>query len=177
MITAQKSDGRQRPTLAGAVGALPISVRGADDSQPMTLLDWALHWAGRGISLFPCKSFLGSPLVSKWYSAASNQPGQLIEWWSETQDADIGAVPDKSGHFVLAAIGGQGRVSLKHLEKMHGPLCPEFRTETRWGDYHLWFAGKALTSHNALGPGLHVLGAGTFVYMPASIAPDPDWSM
>lgn len=161
--------------IANKIGAGP-SVSCADRPLPTTPLDWALHWAARGVSLFPCKSFLGVPIVSKWYTAASSQPGQLVEWWSETRDADIGAVPDKSGHFVLAAIGGKGRESLKCLEKTRGPLCPEFRTETRWGDYHLWFAGKALTSYNVLGPGLHVLGAGTFVYMPASLAPDPDWS-
>jgi hypothetical protein len=160
------------PDLARKIGALPEFTGTDSGPLPETMLDWAIRWAERGLHVFPCKSFLGIPIPPKWYCAATTEVAQVIEWWSETPDADIAAVPDKSGHFVLAAVGSRGLASLDNLEKQYGALSPAFATETACSSVHLWFEGKAMTSHNHLGPGLHVYGAGTFVYMPASLAPD-----
>jgi hypothetical protein len=171
---AALSSGIVPPDLARVIGAAPELVGTGDKPLPETMLDWAIRWAERRLHLFPCKSFLGTPIPPKWYREATPNVAQLVEWWSETPDADIAAVPDLSGHFVLAAVGSRGLASLDALEMRFGTLSPIFATETRWGDNHLWFHGRALTSHNLLGPGLHVCGPGTFVYMPASLAPDPD---
>lgn len=168
------SDGILHNDLARKIGAVAELVGTDDDPLPETMLDWAIRWAQQGLHIFPCKSFLGSPIPPKWYSVATNNVSQLVEWWSETPNADIAAVPELSGHFVLAAVGVNGLASIDALEEGYGALCPLFTTETIWGDLHLWFKGRALTSHGLLGPGVHVHGPGTFVYMPASLAPDPE---
>lgn len=159
--------------LARMIGALPqLAGSDGDAPEPETMLDWALWWAVRGVHVFPCKSFLGIPVMPKWYSAASISTGQLAEWWSARPDADIGAVPELSGHFVISAVGQEGQASFDALEEKYGKtLVPEFMTMTRWNTVQYWFKGRALSSHNKLGPGLHVHGAGTYLYMPASMAP------
>jgi hypothetical protein len=143
---------------------------------PLMMLDWALQWANRGIHIFPCRRFLGIPLVSKWYAEATDDAEQIVEWWSEWSEADLAGVPDKSGHFVIAASGNDGAESLAEIEAEYGALPTAFRYFNRMGDSeHLWLKGSAVTSHHRLGRGLHVLGRGHYVYLPESWAPDHLW--
>ena len=158
--------------LARMIGALPCLAGSDDATEPESMLDWALHWAKRGVHVFPCKKFLGLPIVPKWYHDATTNTSQIAEWWYKHRDADIGAVPEKSEHFVISVVGEAGHESLDALEEKYGDaFVAEFLTTTRWNTMQLWFRGRALSSHNKLGPGLHVHGAGTFLYMPASLAP------
>jgi Bifunctional DNA primase/polymerase, N-terminal len=166
--------GELPPALAKLVGVNARPLFLDEEPLPSTMLDWALRWASRRLRVFPCKSWLGSPIPPKWYRSATYEVAQLVEWWSETPDADIACVPDLSGHFVLSVVGDDGLESLDTLESKYGELAPMFVTESRWGALHYWFAGRALSSRNLLGPGLIVYGPGSFVYMPASLAPDPD---
>ncbi len=158
--------------LARRIGAISDLVGSPDEVLPQTQLDWALRWAHRGLHVFPCQSILGTPIPKKWYAVATPEVSHIVEWWSETSDADIAAVPELSGHFVFAVCGEAGEQSLAALESRHGKLAPEFETDTRWGIRHLWFKGRALTSHDYLGAGLNVIGPGRFVFLPDSLAPD-----
>lgn len=149
-----------------------ISARHGLDPEPETPMDHALQWARRGLCIFPCERFLGLPLVQKWHSAATCATSTIVEHWSTWQDADIAGVPDRSGHFVIVAVKEQyGDLSLMELEDELGELPVDFRYTNRWGDEHLWLTGSAMTSHHKLGRGLHVLGAGTYCYLPDSWAP------
>jgi hypothetical protein len=173
-----KEEAKQVITLPGElarrIGAAP-PLPGEAAPEPQTKLDHAISWARQGLHVFPCKSWLGTPLVKNWWKVASHDPGQIRQWWSETPDADIAAVPSMSDHFVIAVIGTRGHASLEKLEEKYGELTPEFVTVNWRDDLHLWFRGEALTSHNLLGPGLHVMAAGAYVYLPPSVAPNPDW--
>src|SRR5262249_41702295 len=124
--------------IARKIGAAP-QLAGDDGPLPETNLDWALHWASRGLRLFPTERFLGIPLVARWYASASCETAQIVAWWSEWRDADIGAAPELSGHFALAVVGDDGLESLNALEEKHGELIPDFTTETLWNTKHLWF--------------------------------------
>jgi hypothetical protein len=156
--------------IARQIGAAP-QLAGVATPEPETTLDWALHWAARGLHIFPCERFLGRPMVPKWYTEATNNAAQIVEWWAAHPTADIGVVPEHSGHFVLSAVGEDGLESLDALEAKYGEFSPDFTTFTGWETEHLWFKGRALSSHNRLGLGLHVFGAGTHVYLPPSWAP------
>jgi hypothetical protein len=136
---------------------------------PRTMLGWALYWQGRGLKIFPCTRFTGLPLVPKWPKAASNNENQIVEWWSELRDADIGTIPDAAGCFVLVAVGDDGRDNLDAIDGSYDD--PVLETKRADGSLHLWFPGRAPTQR--LHHGLYVFGVGSYLYMPASLAPDP----
>lgn len=165
----ETTDKSLSPELAALLGMTSLKVQ----AEPWTPMDHALRWAKRKLYVFPCERFLGTPLVGEWPTKASMDRDQIITWWAQVPDADIAAVPHKSGHFVVVATAAEdGPASLAEFEEEHGPLPAEFRYENYWGDEHAWIKGEAVTSHHRLGRGLHVLGAGHFVYLPPSWAPD-----
>ena len=158
------------PELARRLGATAPDV---ERPEPEVMLDWALHWARQGMKIFPCARFLGTPLVEHWYRDATQEISFIVKWWSENPTADIAAVPDRSDCFVIIAAGEIGAESLAEIEAEHGELPTQYRYMTaRDESEHLWIKGEAITSHNKIGRGLHVLGRGHYVYIPASWAPD-----
>jgi hypothetical protein len=141
----------------------------------MTMLDHALEWAGKGLSVFPCEMFLGLPRVTNWYKSATTDTGAIAQWWSDDPTYDIAAVPQKSGHYVIVVEGDDGRESLELFEEEHGILKPIIRYKTHWKAEHLWFKGGA---HSArIDTGLYLVGNGQFIYLAPSASPDPlAWS-
>jgi hypothetical protein len=133
----------------------PDIIDAINTAKPETQLDWALHWAKKGLKIFPCVEFLG-------------------KWWSLNPHADIAAVPDLSGHFVILAVGERGLNNLARLEIEHGDFKPEIMTWTCWGDFALWFPGTAVASRNKLADRVHVVGPGGYVFMQNSAAPYKD---
>jgi hypothetical protein len=138
-------------------------------NDPRTMLGWALHWGQCGLRLFPCTRFTGLPLVLHWPKAAKNDDTQIVEWWSEYPTADIAALPDSAGCYVLAAIDEAGLDRLTEIEDHCGDRIME--TAGADGSLHVWFAGRAPSQRQ--GSGLYVFGVGSYLYMPPSLAPDP----
>jgi hypothetical protein len=135
-----------------------------------TMLDHALQWAGKGLHVFSCRHFLGAPEHDNWFAAATTDRGKIINMWTADPAADIAAVPEKSGHYCIVVTGETGRESLEQFEMERGALKPVFRHFNQWDAEHLWFVGS---SHSArIGPCLHLVGSGRFVYLPPSFAPD-----
>ena len=173
MKATKRRPGELPAELAERIG---VQIPG-QQPEPLIMLDWALRWADRGVHVFPCVRYLDSPLIPKWYAAATTCTTQIVEWWSALGEADIAGVPDRSGHFVIVASGDDGADSLAEIEDEYGPLPTEFRHLNRTEDSeHLWLKGSVVTSHHRLGRGLHVLGAGHYVYLPMSWAPDHHWN-
>jgi hypothetical protein len=168
----------QHLELAQRLGVLDIP--GVEQGEPTTPLDTALQWQKRGLVLFPGKRHTGTPLVGNWntvHNFASNNPAKIIEWWSEWPTADIGAVPDSSGRFVMSACKQEGGLdSLDALEDELGELPAEFSYENHYGDMFLWFPGSTHTSHHKIGQGLHLLGPGNVVFLPDSFTPHLDYT-
>ena len=136
-----------------------------------TMLDHALDYIGRGLHVFPCDQFLGLPQLDNWYAGACTKPEKVVQWWSADPSADVAAVPEKSGHYVIVVTGDTGRESLAQFEREHGVLKPAFRYANLWNCEHLWFLGKAYSARIDLG--LHLIGAGRYVYLSPIAAPDP----
>src|SRR5260221_11632592 len=116
----------------------PFGRIGQNKDDPETMLDWALRGAGKGLWIFPCARFLGEPLIADWYKKATCDEDTICEWWGKWPEADIGAVPSRSGHFVIAAYRDEGGIgSLGELEEQHGKLPTDHRYENNWGDEYL----------------------------------------
>jgi len=159
--------------LAQLIGVQPPPGHTWENKEdPETMTDWAVKWANEGLYIFPCARYLGEPMLNDWFKKATCDEDQICEWWGRWPEADIGAVPSKSGHFVVAAFRDEGGiVSLDELEEQHGKLPTEYRYHNNIGDEFLWLSGRAYTSHHRLGRGIHVLGKGHMVFLPASWAP------
>jgi len=170
-----------RPRDMVATGKLPLEVKrqigmilGGRVRNAESLLDHALFWAAEGVAVFPVSRYLGKTLTPDWHVNACRSKTQIIRWWSEHPQADIAAVPDKSGCFVIVAEGEAGVDTLAEFETKHGNLPATFRYD-RGPNRYLWLAGDAVSRRNSIGPGVHTLGQGRFVYMPPSLAPCPNW--
>ena len=61
-------------------------------------------------------------MLRRWSNGGARRP-----------DADIAAVPDLSGHFVLAAVGNRGLASFDALKKQYGALFPGFHDRNEVG--------------------------------------------
>src|SRR5579859_1829358 len=114
---------RKRVVASTAPAMEPVTIIA---TQPRTRLDWALWWAAKGMLVFPCESFLGTPLEPKWYGVATSERPAIVSWWTGSPSADIAAVPERTGHYVLVAHGQRGRASLFELEGEYDAFDPAF---------------------------------------------------
>jgi hypothetical protein len=185
-------DGNRRflrmPTVAAKPRAAPRKASPQEEpatidlknDRPVNQMAWALQWGERGLVVFPATRFLGDPLLPNWYQAANKfgtggackGQASIISWWAQWPDADIAAVPWRSGHFVVVAVKKEGGYeSLKKLRRDLPKL--DFEHWAPWGEHHLWFKTNSLvqSSSHRLGPGIHVVGPGRYVFLPNSRAP------
>lgn len=104
-------------------------------------LDAALAYARLGIHVLPCHSIDGNgrctcgddpckqgigkhPRIGQWQDRATCDEQQIRKWWTKWPDANIGAVPGRSGHVVVDQDPwkeGEAEI-VARLQEQHGPL-------------------------------------------------------
>lgn len=107
---------------------------------PQTLLEHALHYAARGLEVFPLKPDK-APWIDGGMNAATNDPAQIEAWWRRWPDALIGCrVPANRVILDIDPRHG-GHLTLEALEAMYGPLPVGRVHESGRGDggAHYWF--------------------------------------
>lgn len=136
-------------------------------------LDWALHWAGRGLYVFPVHPNSKRPIHKDWPDIATTDPAQVSAWWQEWPDANIGAHPGASGHVVIDVDNKKvdGDASYEELQETFGRVPETLTTTTPTGGYHIWMRllGSCRNSANSLFPGIDTRGVRGFVVMPGSL--------
>lgn len=144
---------------------------------PDTLQAAALHYAGRGVSVFPCKPRKKTPLTTHGFKDASAHPDKIAFWWGNWPDANIGLpTGEKAGFWVLDIdVDKGGEESLRALEEQYGALPQSLEVITGSGGRHIYFkwpedAGIA-NSAGGLGTGLDVRGSGGYAIAPPSVHP------
>jgi hypothetical protein len=65
------------------------------------MLDRALAHAKAGFYVLPVMPGAKVPLIEGWQHEATRDQFQIESWWEANPEANIGAVPDLSGHFVV----------------------------------------------------------------------------
>lgn len=137
-----------------------------------TKLDWALHYAGKGLAVFPVRPNSKHPLQDNWPDLATSDPAQISEWWEQWPDANIGAHPGASGHVVIDVDTKKvdGFASLKELEAAFGVLPETMQTVTPTGGRHVWLSleGSCRNSAGSLAAGIDTRGVRGFVLMGGS---------
>lgn len=103
-------------------------------SNESNFVDDALALATKGFFVFPLRPgaiFTGPGTPGP--SEATRDPGQIIEWWTETPDANIGIATDATADVLVIEVNYSiGEESLRALEARRGPL-PE-TLQASWGD-------------------------------------------
>ena len=146
---------------------------------PLSLADAALHYVQRGLSVIPVFGIVDGkctcggrpkctpgkhPITDHGLKDASADPRLVEHWWVANPDANLGIVLPPSGLVILDVDPRNGGAEqLAAYEGDHGPLPWTVTTETGGGGQHYWFRSPGvLKPSKALGPGLDLLGAGSY---------------
>lgn len=166
------------------------TVQGQTDTtlDRIDLLRAAIRLTERGFHIFPVHSVragaicsCGSPHCGRvgkhprtrnGLKDATTDPKQIVQWWTEWPDANIGLVPWLSGHVVLDIDPRNGGTeSLAELETKYGTLPDTARVFTGGGGLHIYFSlptGIDRVPSRLLRNGVELKAQGTYVLAPPS---------
>ena len=135
------------------------------------MLAAALDYAARGFLVFPCKPRSKHPLTKRGFLDATDNAGQITEWWRSTPTANVGLSCIGSGLVVLDIDPRNGGdETLAALLAELGPLPATAEAATGGGGRHLIFHAPPGKMRGSLGPGLDIKHDG-YVIVPPSIHP------
>jgi hypothetical protein len=159
----------------------------ASDSNAM--LDATLEYAHQGWHVFPvhgirdgqctcgvadCRDAGKHPRIKGWPTAATTDPNQIMQWWRQWPDANIGAACGPSGILVLDTDPRNGGdSSYSKLVELHGEIVAP-TAATGGGGKHRFFSkpqGSNITA-KSLGddyPGIDIKADGGYVLLPPSM--------
>lgn len=142
----------------------------------MTMRAAAHALAARGFLIFPIKAGCKSPpLIPAWQKAATSDQKQIVSWWTQWPDANIGIhCDDLCVIDVDPKKGGYER-----LEKLEQEiqLDATLEVETPSGGRHIYYRSPATAVANrvdALGTGVDIRGKGGYVLAPGSVLHDSE---
>ncbi len=141
--------------------------RRAMTRRPTRLRDAALVAAESGLYVFPCVPRGKTPAVRNWEQAATRDPDQITEWWTQPAPYNIGAATGRAGIVVIDLDDGRGDPSpepftgarggrdvLAMLAERAGQPAPfdTWTVATPTGGAHLYFrAPDGLELRNSAG--------------------------
>ncbi len=132
------------------------------------MLEAASRYAIEGLSVFPCEKKI--PLTGPGgFKNASVHADQIVKWWTENPNAQIGLPTGEINHlFVLDIDGPDGERTVQRMK-----LPPTRTIETRPGRFQLWFKQPdgvtTKCTAGELAPQLDTRGDGGYVIAPPSI--------
>jgi hypothetical protein len=170
--SVQRSRNDDRPV------ATAVSQQVDGQAVPSPKLQAAQAWADRGFAIFPLKpNTKNQPLTANGHNGASRDATQIVAWWTEHPDANIGYVPGSNG------CGGvdldrhkpeaDGIENWEALLAEHGAHPPTLIVRTPSDGRHLLFRdpGRALEANSVgkLGPGIDTRGSYGYLVAPGSV--------
>ena len=146
-----------------------------------SLLADALAYAENGYAVIP----VGRnkiPLINDWPNKAATDSQQIISWWSQWPDANIGIVcGEKSGGLIVVDVdiknGKRGDEALQQFQAMYGGFPSTVTCRTGSGGQHLYFKdpdhypGKYKNGVEVI-QGVDIRADGGFVVAPPSVNAD-----
>lgn len=135
----------------------------------------ALDYASRGWRVFPVKPRGKTPLVKGGFKAATVAPSQIISWWTQWPDANVGvATGAVSGLIVLDVDSSDGFAELERILSGAKERLPRTLTVRTSRGFHFYYGLPAWPDpiRCSSGGGLDVRGDGGYVLAPPSVHPD-----
>ena len=140
-----------------------------------SILDFALAYARRGWSVFPCKPRSKEPATPRGFHDGSSDLKVVKKLFAGKADSNIGiATGPASGFWVLDLDGEEGRRSF-FREVCTGKLPETLQVHTPRGGLHLFFCWNGVEIKNRTkinGKPIDVRGDGGYVVVPPSVHPD-----
>lgn len=179
----------ETPAAGEAAGAV-VEVQGKQMTtapsasfQPRSMLDWALAYAKFGWYVLPvhsmrdgqcscgnktCGSPAKHPRSKHGEKDATNDPGEMEQWWRRWPDANIGIATGPSG---LVALDIDGPDGLALFHKISGGDRPKtlMAKTGREGGFHVFYAGTDVPSSRVKGEHLDVRGSTGYIVAPPSV--------
>jgi hypothetical protein len=121
-----------------------------------------------------CKSIGKHPMIIDWPNAATKDKTQIINWWTQNPDANIGIPTGANTFYVLdidVSDGKRGFESLEKLELQHGKLPETLSATTGSGGKHYCFANPGnnlLKNKTNIMPGIDFRGDGGYIVVDPS---------
>lgn len=153
----------------------------------MTLAQDAQRFAEAGFPVFPLRPRSKQPLTPNGFKNASKDLDQVIKWWRENPQANIGLPTGRATGLAVVDIDHPDRwETMRSLFALHvmawpPPGCPIVRTPR--GGWHVYFrsCGSEIRNRTGIqslgdhGHKLDVRGEGGYVVIPASICNNGDY--
>ncbi|MHC2275410.1 putative DNA primase/helicase [Bradyrhizobium diazoefficiens] len=156
--------------------------------RPIRLVKRALHYASKGLHVFPVHSVRDGrcscrdgvvcanpgkhPMTSNGFKDATTDSRTIKKWWIANPDANIGIATGRISNLVVVDVDGQeGKESLAELIKTYGRLPKTPKVKTGRGlHYYLRPSNKPLrNSTGSLGNGVDIRADGGYVVAPGSV--------
>lgn len=139
----------------------------ADCDSHLSLLESAIGYASKGWAVFRLAPDSKVPMPgSHGYKDASSDPMQVLKWWTQTPDANIGIACEASGLLVIDIDPRNGGNEWPDLPMLDGMAV---ETYTGGGGTHYYFQLPEFPHVKTLAPGVDVKGYGGYVVAPPSV--------
>jgi hypothetical protein len=127
-----------------------------------------------------CKSVGKHPRVSSWRVNASTDRREVLTWWQQWPDANVGIATGKCSNLVVIdvdTVAGHpdkpdGLEAIEEFTARQGPLPDTARVMTGSGGFHYYFScpsgGDEIRNSTDVLPGIDVRGEGGYVIAPPS---------
>lgn len=155
----------------------------------MTMLDYALAYAARGLYIFPCDERAkephqtggvnpqtGKPYRFQWAKYATNDPKRIRQLWQQWPDANIG-LPAKPNHLIVMDVDPEGLETWVNIIAEKSINDQTLTQDTPRGGCHVIYHApdNIMIGNKDLAPGINVRGVkgdGGYIVVTPSIHPN-----
>lgn len=147
----------------------------------MTLLESALEYAAKGWATFPLAPNSKIPMAgSHGYKDATTDLAQIMKWWNEEPNANIGIATEASGLLVVDVDPRNLGDQWEHLGELAEPGGDVWKgpveAVTPGGGWHYYFQLPEFPHKKLIAPGVDLKGYGGYVVAPPSVTKDGAYS-
>lgn len=149
-------------------------------AEAKNMKEWALHYAEKGLAVFPLACRDKVPAVVGGCKVATTEKTTIERWWDKNPQYNIGiATGNKSSGLVVIDLdvdknkGIDGYDVLRDWQNKHGKLPETWQSITGRGGYH-YFYKDAIVHSNRVGlyEGVDIRGEGGYIVAPPSVHPN-----